>query len=64
MVRSAQRSRGKIIYLMYNTQHCSVSLAIYYHIKNRDEVSEDIAILDEKLHPLTVGLTLTYTYVF
>jgi len=30
-----------------------VSLAIYYHIKNRDKESEFVDILDEKRHPIT-----------
>jgi len=30
-----------------------VSLAMYYHIKNRDKESEFVDILDEKRHPLT-----------
>ncbi|XP_031557020.1 cyclin-Y-like protein 1-B [Actinia tenebrosa] len=30
-----------------------VALAVYYHIKNRDEVMRNIDIFDEKKHPLT-----------
>lgn len=47
-----------------NTVKC-VSLAIYYHIKNRTS-ARHIDIFDEKLHPLTVSLcytTLPFTSV-
>ena len=41
--------------IIFNTCiNFSVSLAMYYHIKNRDKESEFVDILDEKRHPLTV----------
>ena len=42
-----------------NTIKC-VSLAIYYHIKNR-KASTVIDIFDENLHPLTVNISLLGT---
>lgn len=39
-----------------NTVKC-VALAIYYHIKNRTS-ERQIEIFDEKLHPLTVSMSV------
>uniref|UniRef100_A0A0K2SZM7 Uncharacterized protein n=1 Tax=Lepeophtheirus salmonis TaxID=72036 RepID=A0A0K2SZM7_LEPSM len=45
-----------------NTIKC-VSLAIYYHIKNRSSSTMVLDIFDEKLHPLTVHFMLDFKSV-